>query len=344
MSANRGKESITIDFSKPEGAQLVRELAATADVLIENYVVGTLARSGLDYAALSKINPRLIYCSITGFGQDGPSASRPGYDAIAQAEGGLMSVTGEPDVLPDGRPGSGPMRVGTPITDIITGVHSALAITAALRQRDMTGLGQYIDMALLDVTVFSLGYFATGYFATGKVPQRNGNRSSLVAPAGAFRSSDGWFSIMVGTDSQFAKFCQAIDQMELLQDPRFANNLLRAQNCMPLEALIAPALAAKPADHWVSEMQKAGVPCGRINDLDDVFKNPQVIARDMVKKVHHPVMGELPVLANPMHMSNAPVRYDIPPPMLGEHSEQVLARVLGKSAQEIAALKEKKIV
>jgi crotonobetainyl-CoA:carnitine CoA-transferase CaiB-like acyl-CoA transferase len=343
-SVNRGKRSITIDFSKPEGAAIVRELALEADVLIENYVVGTMARYGLDYTALAKINPRLIYISVTGFGQDGPYASRPGYDAIVQGAGGLMGLTGEPDVRADGSRGSGPIRVGMPITDVLTGTYGAFAVASALRQRDVTGAGQYIDLALLDTTVFSLCYSGVNYFVTGKSPERMGNGSVLVAPANSFRAADGWIAIMVGNNLQFERFCGVLDLPGLLTDPRFAESHLRVQNVAALEAIIVPLLAQKTVAHWVSAMEAAGVPCGPINDIGQLFADPQVIARGIVKKIHHPVMGDLPLLANPLRMSNAPVSYDIPPPMLGEQTESILAGLLGKSAEEIAALKRNKIV
>ena len=343
-SVNRGKRSITIDFSKPEGAALVRELALETDVLIENYVVGTMARYGLDYATLAKINPRLIYISVTGFGQDGPYSSRPGYDAIVQGAGGLMGLTGEPDVRADGSRGSGPIRVGMPITDVLTGTYGAFAVASALRQRDTTGVGQYIDLALLDTTVFSLCYSGINYFVTGKSPQRVGNGSVLVGPANSYRASDGWLTIMVGNNLQFERFCGVLGLPGLLADPRFADSHVRVQSVAALEAIIVPLLAQNTVAHWVSAMETAGVPCGPINDIAQLFADPQVNARGMVKKIHHPVMGDLPLLANPLRMSNAPVSYDIPPPMLGEHSDEILGKVLGKSAQEIAVLKQNKIV
>ena len=343
-SANRGKKSVTIDFSQPEGAELVRELVKTADVLVENYVVGTLARYGLDFEALQKINPRLIFCSVTGFGQTGPYAARGGYDYIAQAYGGLMSITGQPDVLPDGRPGSGPLRVGMPIMDVMTGVYAALSIMGALRHRDLTGKGQHIDLALLDVTVFTLSYTALSYLASGKVPLRVGNGSPIVAPSNSFPTADGWVALMVGTDAQFLRFCTALGHPEWAQDARFPTSLLRVQNVVALEALVMEVLATNTSAHWVALLEEAGVPCGQINDMAGVFTDPQVAERGGLQKVTHPVMGELPVLANPMHMSAAPVKYDIPPPMLGEHTEEVLTALLGKTGEQIRQLRARKVL
>ena len=339
-SANRGKQSVTIDFADPDGARLVRELAGGSDVLIENYKTGTLARHGLGYEQLSAINPRLIYCSVTGFGQTGPYRGRAGYDTIIQALGGMMSLTGELDHLP----GGGPQRAGLPVIDLLTGVYAALAILGALRLREQTGRGQYLDLALLDVHVSSLSYFGMNYLASGQVPRRMGNSNPVTYPSGTFTSADGSVVLLVGNDQQFARFCTALGLPGLATDDRFGSSPQRVANAPALAALISPALASRPGAHWIEALEACGVPCAPINDLAAVFADPQVRARDNVASVNHPSLGPIPVLANPMRMSASPIRYEVPPPRLGEHTDAVLRQRLAMADAQLAALRERGVI
>ena len=339
-SANRGKRSVTIDFSEPAGAALLRELACTSDVLVENYKTGTLARYGLGYEQLSQANPRLIYCSVTGFGQTGPYKGRAGYDTIIQAMGGMMSVTGERD----DRPGGGPQRAGIPVIDLLTGVYAALAIMGALRHRETTGCGQHLDLALLDVHVAALSYFGMNYLASGSLPQRMGNSNPVTFPSGKFDSADGSVVLLVGNDGQFARFCGALGMPELVADPRFHISPQRVANAQALIELISPALRARPSAHWMAELERLGVPCAPINDLKAVFEDPQVRARGDVQHVALKGFGEIPLLANPMRMSATPIRYEMPPPLLGEHTDEVLMQLLGRTADEVAALRRQGVL
>ena len=339
-SANRGKQSVTIDFGDPQGAGLVRDLAASSDVLIENYKTGTLARHGLGYEQLAAINPRLIYCSVTGFGQTGPYKTRAGYDTIIQALGGMMSLTGERDDLP----GGGPQRAGLPVIDLLTGVYAALAILGALRLREQTGRGQYLDLALLDVHVSSLSYFGMNYLASGVLPRRMGNSNPVTFPSGTFPSADGAVVLLVGNDQQFARFSAALGLPGLAADPRFATSPRRVANATALTALISPVLAAQPGLHWIETLEACGVPCAPINDLKAVFDDPQVRARGNVAHVTHPSLGEIPILANPMRLSASPVRYEVPPPRLGEHTDAVLRERLALAQAQLADLRERGVI
>jgi crotonobetainyl-CoA:carnitine CoA-transferase CaiB-like acyl-CoA transferase len=339
-SANRGKRSVTVDHATPAGGDLVRELAAGADVLIENYKVGTLARYGLGYADLAAVNPRLVYVSVTGFGQTGPYRGRAGYDTIIQALGGMMSITGERD----GQPGASPQRAGLPVIDLMTGIYAALGVLGALRQRETTGRGQHIDLGLLDVHVSALSYFGMNYLASGVVPQRTGNANPVTYPSGTFRSADRQIVMLVGNDAQFRRFCATIGAPRLPEDDRFGTSALRVRHRDALEALIAPLLVLQPAAHWIAALEAVGVPCAPINDLAAVFGDPQVVARGDVAHVRHSALGEIPVLASPLRMSAAPIRYDVPPPVLGEHTEDVLRGVLGLSDAQIAGLRALKVI
>lgn len=339
LCANRNKESLTIDFTQPEGQRLVRELAAKSDVLIENFKVGGLAAYGLDYPSLKAVNPKLIYCSITGFGQDGPYASRAGYDFMVQGLGGLMSLTGQPD----GNEGAGPVKVGVALTDVLTGLYASIAILAALQYREREGVGQYIDTALLDVQVACLANQALNYLTTGRAPQRLGNAHPNIVPYQSFPTADGDFILTVGNDGQFRKFAQVAGKPEWADDPRFATNRARVEHRTELIPLIRQVTVFKTSAQWLSDLEAVGVPCGPINDLAQVFADPQVIARGLKVEMPHAV-GSVPQVASPLRLSASPVDYRLPPPQLGEHSEQVLARVLGLSAEQIAALQQSQVV
>lgn len=334
LCANRNKQSVTIDLTRPEGQRLVRDLAAQSDVVLENFKAGGLARYGLDYDSLKQVNPRLIYCSITGFGQTGPYANRAGYDFLIQAMGGLMSLTGQPD----GAEGAGPMKVGVALTDILTGLYASNAVLAALAYRDQTGTGQYIDMALLDVQVACLANQTLNYLTTGQAPQRLGNAHPNIVPYQSFPTADGDMIIAVGNDGQFAKLCAAIRHPEWAQDERFATNAARVAHRDTLIPLLRQATVMRTTAQWVQTLEQAGVPCGPINDMAAVFANEQVQARGMHHDMPHPLAGTVPQVASPMRLSETPVAYRQPPPLLGEHTQTVLAEVLKLDADTIAQL------
>jgi formyl-CoA transferase len=340
VCANRGKQSVTLDLSKPEAQQIVRRLAAQSDVLLENYKVGDLARYGLGYDDLSKENPGLVYCSITGFGQTGPYKDRPGYDFMAQGMGGLMSVTGERADLP----GGGPPRVGVPIVDIMTGMYASIAVCAAIAHRAVTGKGQYIDMALLDTQVAFLSNQGMNYLATGEAPIRLGNTHPNIVPYQTFRTSDGAIILACGNDNLFRKFCEVAGCAELATDPRFATNGKRVENRAVLTATLDAVFAKRTTKDWVAALDGAGVPNGPINDLKQVFEEPQVIARGMRIEVPHPTAGKVPMVASPMRFSATPITYEVPPPTLGQHTAEVLAKRLSMSAEDIERLKRDGIV
>jgi crotonobetainyl-CoA:carnitine CoA-transferase CaiB-like acyl-CoA transferase len=340
LSTNRGKKSVSLDISKPEGQAIARELADVSDVLLENYKVGDLARYGLSYETLSARNPKLIYCSITGFGQTGPYRDRAGYDFMIQGMGGLMSITGERDDAP----GGGPQKVGVAIADLMTGMYSCVGILAALHESKSSGLGQHIDMALLDTQVAWLANQNANYLIGGEPPRRMGNAHPNVVPYQTFPTRDGDLILAVGNDTQFTKFCVTAGVPELANDARFIDNAARIANRDALSAAIAPALRDKTTAQWVAIFEPLGVPCGPINRLDAVYADPQVQHRGIKISVPHPLAGEIPLVANPIRYSRTPITYDTPPPMLGQHTEEVLTKLLGKSADEIAALRAKKIV
>ncbi|SDH31477.1 Crotonobetainyl-CoA:carnitine CoA-transferase CaiB [Pseudomonas benzenivorans] len=336
LSANRNKQSLTVDFTQVEGQRLVRELAAKADILIENFKVGGLAAYGLDYASLKALNPRLIYCSITGFGQDGPYAKRAGYDFMIQGLGGLMSLTGRPD----GEEGAGPVKVGVALTDILTGLYSTAAMLAALASREQTGNGQHIDMALLDVQVACLANQAMNYLTTGTPPRRLGNAHPNIVPYQDFPTADGDFILTVGNDGQFRKFCEVAGLTALADDPRFATNQARVAHRAELIPLLRQATVFKTTAEWVATLERAGVPCGPINDLQQVFADPQVQARGLRVELPHPLGGTVPQVASPIRLSATPVQYRNAPPLLGEHTEQVLQQWLGLNLERIAELRQ----
>ncbi|RSC28426.1 CoA transferase [Pseudomonas putida] len=335
LSANRNKRSVTIDFTQPEGQRLVRELAAKSDIVIENFKVGGLASYGLDYERLKAVNPRVIYCSITGFGQTGPYAKRAGYDFMIQGLGGLMSLTGRPE----GEQGAGPMKVGVALTDILTGLYSTVAILAALAHRDQSGEGQHIDMALLDVQVACLANQAMNYLTTGTPPKRLGNAHPNIVPYQDFPTADGDFILTVGNDGQFRKFAEVAGQPQWADDPRFATNKQRVAHRAELIPLIRQATVFKTTAEWVAELERAGVPCGPINDLAQMFQDPQVVARGLKVDVPHPLAGSVPQVASPIRLSETPVEYRRAPPLLGEHTEAVLRDVLGLDAGAVQVLR-----
>ena len=334
-SANRGKKSITLNISKPEGQKLVRELARVSDVLIENYKFGDLARYGLSYNDLKQINPRLIYCSVTGFGQTGPYREHPGYDFMIQGMGGMMSVTGEPD----GAPGGGPQRAGVPVADIITGMYATIAVCAAIAHRAETGIGQHLDLALLDSQIALLAYQNTNYFATGSAPKRIGNLHPNIVPYQPFKTADGDVILACGNDNLFRKFCEAAGCTELGDDPRFSGNGKRVENRAELTRLLQAVFARRSTKEWVELLEAAGVPNGPINDVAQVFEEPQVKARGIKVELDHPVAGRLPTVASPMRFSATPVEYRLAPPVLGQHTEEILRGLLKKTDVEIAKLK-----
>ncbi len=339
-SANRGKKSITLDFSKAQGQELVRALAAKCDVLIENYKFGDLERYGLGYAQLREANPRLVYCSVTGFGHTGPYRERPGYDFMIQGMGGMMSVTGEPD----GAPGGGPQRAGVPIADIITGMYASIAVCAALVHRERTGKGQHLDLALLDSQIALLAYQNTNYFATGRPPRRIGNLHPNIVPYQPFRASDGEVILACGNDNLFRKFCEAAGCPELAQDPRFATNGKRVENRSEMTRLLQELFLKRSKREWIDLLDAAGVPNGPINDVAQVFEEPQVRSRGVRIELEHPVAGKLPMVASPMRFSESRLEYRLPPPLLGQHTEEVLRDLLGQSESQIASLRDAGVI
>ncbi|SFU81320.1 CaiB/BaiF CoA transferase family protein [Halomonas korlensis] len=340
LSANRGKHSVTVDIGKPEGQALVRELAARSDILVENFKSGGLARKGLDYDTLGTLNPGLIYCSITGFGQTGPMARMAGYDYLVQAQGGLMSITG----VPDGEPGAGPQRVGMAVADLTTGMNATIAILGALHHRSRTGEGQHIDMALLDVQVSWLANQALNYFCSGTPPTRTGDYHPNLVPYQPFPTADGEKVIIaIGNDSQFERFCTAIGRPELAVDPRFVTNPQRVKHRPELIPIMVETTLSKAKDEWMELLQGIGVPCGPIQNIAQVFDDPQVKARGMkveLESEHGPVPG----VANPIKFSKTRLEYRKAPPRLGEDTNAVLQRLLGKDAMEIAALRDKGVL
>jgi crotonobetainyl-CoA:carnitine CoA-transferase CaiB-like acyl-CoA transferase len=334
LSVNRGKRSVAIDFSHPAGRALVRELAARCDVLVENYKVGDLARHGLGYEDLRALHPGLIYCSVTGFGQTGPAAERPGYDFVFQAMGGLMSITGERD----DRPGGGPQKVGVAVADVMAGMYASLAITAALVHRQRTGAGQHIDLALLDTMVAFGANQILSYWCSGNVPARQGNAHANIVPYGVFRASDGALVLAVGNDGQFAAFCRVAGCQELAADPRFRTNPERVRHRDVLAPLVERIVEQRARQDWIAALAAAGVPCGPIHDMKQVFEDPQVRHRGLRVAIEREGGPPCPTVASPMRFSETPVEYRRAPPRLGQHTREVLREVLGLGAAEIEAL------
>lgn len=339
LSTNRGKKSVTLDISTPEGQAIVRKLAMESDVFIENYKVGDMTRYGLSYDDLKALNPGLIYCSVTGFGQDGPMSGFAGYDFIIQGMGGLMSITGERDDLP----GGGPQKLGVAFSDLMTGMYSSVAILAALEHRRQSGQGQYIDMALLDVQVAAMANMNMNYLVSGKVPKRQGNAHANIVPYQVFRTADGHMVLAVGNDRQFAKFCAIAGCPQLATDERFATNNNRVRNREILVPMLQEVLLGRSTTDWVAPLEAAGVPAGPINDIAQTFEHPQVRHRKMKLDLPHPLAGTVPSVANPIKFSETPIEYKSAPPLLGQHTQDILSTLGGLSDAEIAALKDKGI-
>ncbi len=325
LSANRNKKSIAIDFGKAEGAVLVKRLARRAHVLVENFRTGTLTKHGLDYGSLSAENPALIYCSLTGFGHDGPYKDKAGYDFMIQGMGGLMSVTGQPD----GVPGAEPMKVGVAVSDLVAGLYTAIAILAAIIHQSRTGEGQEIDMALFDCQAAALANQAMNYLAGDIVPARLGNAHPNIVPYQVFATADGFLILAVANDQQFVRFCNACGEEALARDPRFATNADRVQNRAALVGLLEPRFRMRTTPAWIALLEKANVPCGPINRVDQVFADPQAIARALTIGMRHSVSGTLKLVASPLRLTKTPPEYPLPPPCLGEHTDEILRELLG---------------
>ena len=334
LACNRGKKSVAVDFTRPEGRKIVRDLARRADIVVENFKVGGLAKYGLDYASLAALNPRLVYCSITGFGQTGPYAERAGYDFIIQGMGGFMSVTGERDDLP----GGGPQKAGVAIADLMTGMYACTAILAAVAHRDAGGHGQYIDVSLLDSQIAMMAVMNMNYLVSGMPPDRAGNAHQNIVPYQVFACADGHLILGVGNDAQFARFCDVAGKPEWARDPRYAANAERVKRRDELVPLIAAVMRTRAQRDWLAALETVGVPCGPINRLDQVFADQQVRARGMRIDMPHPLSGTVPQVGSPLHFSATPVAYTQAPPLLGEHTGQVLAAHLGMSADALADL------
>ena len=340
LSANRGKKSVTVDITRPEGQDLIRRLAAECDVLLENYKVGGLKKYGLDYDSLSKVNPKLVYCSITGFGQTGPYASRAGYDFLIQAMGGLMSVTGESE----DKPGGGPQKIGVALSDILTGLYTTIGALSALAYRDKTGRGQHVDMALLDVTIAATANQAMNYLVTGKAPTMMGNAHPNIVPYEAYKAADHYIILATGNDGQYQRFCDVAGRADLATDERFATNRKRVENREVLGPILNGIIGAKQRAFWLEELEKVGVPCGPINNLEQVFDDPHVRAREVRREVEHPEGGAIPTVANPIRLSESPIEYDRSPPALGQHTDDVLADMLGLDTAAIGRLRDAGII
>ncbi|MBP2543704.1 CaiB/BaiF CoA transferase family protein [Acinetobacter guillouiae] len=338
QSTNRNKLSVAIDIANPEGQALIKALIQDTDVVIENYKAGSLKKYGLDYASLSEINPKLVYCSITGFGQNGPRAAEPGYDFIIQGMGGLMSITGEKDDLP----GGGPQKVGVAFSDLSTGLYSTIAIQAALLNRHVTGLGQHIDMALLDVQIATMANQGMNYLSSGKVPVRYGNAHANIVPYQLFKAADREFIIACGNDTQFIQLCRSIGLPELPNDVRFTRNADRVKHRDEVIEILSKHFLSKTADEWVSVIYAAKVPVGVINNLEQAFNEPQVLAREMLVEMQHPQREKLTVVGSPIKLSRTPVEYRNAPPLLGEHTQTILGRII--SPAKLDELKAKGVI
>jgi crotonobetainyl-CoA:carnitine CoA-transferase CaiB-like acyl-CoA transferase len=340
LSTNRGKRSVTIDLVHPEGQKLVRALAGKSDVVIENFKADGLAKYGLDYPSLKALNPGLVYCSITGFGQTGPYRHKPGYDFMIQGIGGLMSITGEPEQ----RAGGGPMKVGVAVADIFTGLYATIAILGALAHRDRTGAGQQIDLALLDTQVAVLANQAMNYLVTGVAPQRLGNAHPNIVPYQVFAASDGHFIVAVGNETQYARLCEVLGRPDLASDRRFATNAARVNNRDEIVAILQSVFATHTMREWLDALERVGVPCGPINTVADVFADPQVQARGLRLDLPHPTIGSVPSVANPIKYSATPLAYRSAPPTLGADTDEILRDMLGVTPAEIARMRKAGII
>jgi formyl-CoA transferase len=340
LACNRGKKSVAVDFTQSEGQAIVRDLAREADIVVENFKVGGLKKYGLDFPSLAAINPRLVYCSITGFGQTGPYRERAGYDFIIQGMGGFMSVTGERDDLP----GGGPQKAGIAISDLMTGMYACTAILAAVEHRKLANAGQYIDVSLFDTQVAMMAVMNMNYLVSGTPPGRAGNAHQNIVPYQVFACADGYLILAVGNDAQFARFCEVAGKTEWARDPRFAANAERVRRRDELVPMIEAVLRTRAQASWLAALESVGVPCGPINRLDQVFADPQLLARGMRIDLPHPLSGTVLQVGNPLHFSATPVAYTQAPPLLGEHTTAVLSQRLGLSAESLADLAARGIV
>lgn len=337
LCTNRNKKSITIDLKKKEGQEIVRRLAKRSDILLENFLPGSLAEMGLSYEDIKAINPGIIYASVTGYGQEGPYRDLPGFDFVIQAQGGLMSIIGEPD--------GPPMKVGVAIVDITAGLFACSAILAALHYREKTGIGQYIDIALLDSVVAWLANQASNYLISGKVPQRFGNAHPNIVPYETFKAKDGvYIALGIGNDNQWRKFCKLAQVEHLIDDPRYATNPRRVENRKELVSFLQEIFLQKSSNEWLRLLAGAEIPIGPINTIDRVFADPQVLERGMVVEMEHPAVGKFKVVGSPMKLSETPVRHRLPPPLLGEQTEEILRDILGYEKARIARLREEKVI
>lgn len=337
LCTNRNKKSITVDLKKKEGQEIIRRLAKRSDILLENFLPGSLAEMNLGYEQIRALNPGIVYASVTGYGQNGPYRDFPGFDFIIQAQGGLMSIIGES--------GGPPMKVGVAIVDITAGLFAASAILAALHYREKTGIGQYIDLALLDAQVAWLANQASNYLVSNKVPRRMGNAHPNIVPYETFQAQDGiYIALGVGNDNQWRKFCKLAKIEHLMDDPRYATNPKRVENRRELVSILKDIFQGKDSKEWIRLLTQAEIPCGPINTIDRVFSDPQVLAREMLIGMEHPAVGPFKVVGSPMKLSETPVQYRTPPPLLGEHTEEILRDVLGYSKAEITRLKEEKVI
>jgi len=340
LATNRGKHSVAIDIAAADGQRLIRALAARCDVLVENFKVGGLAKYGLAYSDLAPANPRLVYCSISAFGQDGPDAQGAGYDAMIQGMGGLMSLTG----VPDGEPGAGPQKVGVAVADLMTGMYALSAIVAALYERTSSGVGQYIDLALLDTQVAWLANQSMNYLLSGRAPPRQGTAHPNIVPYQSFATSDGYLMLAIGNDRQFAAFASLAGRPQLATDTRYATNAARVAHRAELVPLVAELIAARTTGEWIAQLAPAAVPCGPINDLAAVFAEPQIRHRQMRIDLAHPLAGSVPQVRNPIRYSRTALDYQLPPPLLGEHTTAILAGELGLDQVQLADLRAQGVI
>ncbi len=332
LCVNRNKRDVVVNLKTDEGKAILRELAMQSDVLVENFRPGTLKKFGLDFETLHTLNPKLIYCSITGFGQTGSMKDKPGYDFMIQASGGLMSITGEPD--------GEPMKTGVAVVDLFAGQNAIIAILAALQARTLTGEGQHLDIALFDSQLGWLANVASNYLISGKLPKRHGNAHANIVPYQSFQASDGWFAIAVGNDRQFVRLCDLLGKPELGVNEKFATNSARVQNREEIIALLADIFKTDSVAGWLGKLDEAEIPCGPINNFEQVFSMPQVAEREMLVKMEHPTIGDLPLVGSPLKMSATPVAYRLPPPLMGEHTEKVLTTLLGYSSEKVTELRK----
>ena len=336
VGVNRNKQSVTLDIGSKEGQAIALRLIAESDILVENFKVGALAKYGLGYEQLHAKFPRLVYCSITGFGQTGPYAPRPGYDSLIQGMGGVMSLTGEPEGLPQ--------KVGVPVADLFAGLYGCIGILAAIRHRDLTGRGQQIDIGMLDTSVAWLANQGMNYLATAENPARLGNQHPNIAPYQVFPTADGHMVLSVANDPTFVRFCEAFELAHLLKDERFVTNAARVSNRQLVTDTLTPVMMRHPTEWWINRLEELKIGCGPINTLQQVFADPHVVARGMVLEMDHATGGPMKVIANPVKLSETPADYRLPPPVLGQHTDEVLGTRLGMTAAEIAALREKGVV